>query len=179
MNRTKKMTIALAGGVGLVAVVALAGAFGLPWGSGRSGWSHVPPSGLFVTAQPKQEDVAGVYQLIQQTIKADGLAVLAGRPCELDLRTDGSFTVTNYPRWSTAAAPGATPVAEFISTTGRWRCDRLGIIYDGHECWGVVFSDTQAELHSLALRRKGAPYELMFTFGDGDEGKVMTFGKKK
>src|SRR2546427_6651426 len=46
-------------------------------------------------------------QLTRQTITPNGLAVLEGRPCQLDLRPDGSFTVTNYPQW--APDSSATP----------------------------------------------------------------------
>ena len=94
-----------------------------------------------------------------------------------DLRPDGSFTVTNYPRWLSVSS--TTPrVGEFISTTGRWCCDTVGIFYDDHECWGVVFSDTHVAIDTLALRSNGAPYDLMLTYGDPDEGAVMTFGRK-
>ena len=175
MNRKKKITIAVAR-VGLVAIgVTLSAVLYLPWGSG---WPHVPSPKLYVFTQPKKEDVAGVYQLTQQTITTNGLAVLGNRLCQLDLRPDGSFSVTNYPQWSPMASTRAH-VVEFISTTGRWRCDTVNISYRGHDCWGVVFSDAQASIDSLALRSKGAPYDLMLTYGDGDDGTVMTFGKKK
>lgn len=175
-NRKKKIAIVAVCGVALVAVgIALCAVLNLGWGSG---WPHVPPAKLFVTTQPNREDVAGVYELTRQTITSNGLAELGGRSCLLDLRPDGSFTVTNYPRWS---PDSSTPphVIAFISTTGRWRCDTVHIIYEGHECWGVVFSDAQAGIDALALRSKGAPYDLMLTYGDGDDGTVMTFQKKK
>jgi hypothetical protein len=120
-----------------------------------------------------------VYELTRQTITKGGLAVLKGRRCQLTLRPDGSFAVTNYPRWS-PESDSIPPVAEFISTTGHWRCDTLNIMYDGKLCWGVVFSDTKSGIEALALRSKGAPYNLMLTYGgDYDEGKVMIFGRTK
>jgi hypothetical protein len=158
-----------------VVVISVALSAALPWGSH---WPHVPPPELFVTTQPKLQDVTGIYQLTQQTITPDGLAVLSGKMCELDLRADGSFSVTNYPRWSSASS-AAPPTPEFISTTGRWRCDSVGAMYNGHLCWSVVFSDTQTPIGALVLRRNGAPYDLMFIYGDADEGAVMLFGKKK
>jgi len=179
MNRKKKMTIVVASGIGLVAVgVSLTAVFGLSWGSGLSHWPHVPPPELFVVSQPKLEDVAGVYQLIRQTVSTNGLTILGGRPCQLDLRSDGSFIVTNYPRWS-AFSSTRPHVTDFISTTGHWHCDPINIIYNGHKCWGVWFSDTKVGIDSLALRSKGAPYDLMLTFGDSDDGTVVIFGKKK
>ena len=155
MNRNKKIAIAVASGVGLVATgIALSAVVHLPWGAGSSHWSHVRRPQSFVTMQPKHEDVAGVYQLTEQTISTNGLAILDGRLCQLELRSDGSFTATNYPRWASASS-ATLRIAEFISTSGRWRCDTVGMIYDGQQCWGVVFSDTDIDIDSLALRRKG------------------------
>lgn len=180
MNRTSKNIIAVAGGIGLVAIgVAVSPVLRLLCKSCfLSHWPQVPPPELFVITQPKHEDIAGIYQLTQQTITTNGLAVLEGRPCRLDLRIDGSFTVTNYPQWSPDSSAKPHVVA-FISTTGCWRCDTVNISYNGHECWGVAFSDTHVGIDPLALRSKGAPYDLMLTYGDGDDGTVMTFGRKK
>ncbi len=177
----------VASSVGLVAAgVAVSAGLHLPWGSSLSHWPHVPPPELFVVTQPKQEDVVGVYELTRQTITGDGLAVLGGRPCQLDLRPDGSFTVTNYPQWGPVSSGAAhvttseTPgVTTFTSTKGRWCCDKVNIMYDGKMCWGVVFSDSDTAIDALALRRKGEPYDLMLTYGDGDDGTIMQFGRKK
>jgi hypothetical protein len=68
-------------------------------------------------------------------------------------------------------------VVAFISTTGHWRCDNaVNIIYNGRPCWGVGFSDPRID--ALALRNKGASYDLMLTFGDGDDGTMMLFERK-
>lgn len=125
----------------------------------------------------RKEGVAGFYQLTLQTITKNR-AILEGRPCRLDLRLDGSFTVTNYPVWARESSDPPR-VTEFVSTTGRWSCGEANISYRGQECWGVVFSNGKVGIHPLALRSKGAPYNLMFIYGDGDEGMVMVFGKKK
>jgi len=176
-TRKKKIAIGVVICVVLVAVgIALSAAFYVPWGSG---WPHVPPGKLFVTTRPNVADIAGVYELTHQTITTEGLAVLKGQPCQLALRPDGSFTVTNYPRWS-PESDSSPPVAEFVSATGHWRCDTINIMYDGHLCWGVLFSDSKGGIDALALRSKGAPYNLMLTYGgEYDEGRVMIFGRKK
>jgi hypothetical protein len=179
VSRRKRMVIAAAGGVGLVAFgVAVSPLSILSWNSRLSHWPHVPPPELYVTAQPKQEDVAGVYELTGQTITKNGLAVLEGRTCRLDLRPDGSFSVTNYPQWSPDSSPEPR-IVSFISTTGRWRCDDTRMLSGrGRPYWSVLFLDTPAGMDSLALRSKGAPYDLMLIYGDGDDGTVMMLGKK-
>ena len=147
------------------------------WSSPASShWSQVPPPELFVTSQPKQEDLPGTYFLIRQTITTNGLVVLQGRQCQLDLPPDGSFTITNFPRWSPLSNTQPR-VTAFISATGRWRCETVSTLFNNKRCWGVVFSDPQ--IPSLELRSKGAPYDLMLTYGEGDDGAVMLFGKKK
>ena len=152
-----------------------------PVPSGRIVYRPVPAPELFVTVQPKQEDIVGVYQLTQQTITTNGLAALDGRLFQLDLRPDGSFAVTNYPQWS--SDPHPTPhVVAFVSTTGRWHSQSLGTVYVGQQgqpFWGVVFSDSDTRIDSLALRGKVSPYGLMMTYGDGDDGTVMMFDRKK
>jgi hypothetical protein len=165
--------------VAVAGLTVLGVALAAIWHPSRlSHWPHVPPPELYVTTPPKQEDVAGIYQLTRQTITANGLAVLEGRRCGLELRPDGSFTVTNYPDWSPDSSTEPYIVA-FHSVTGGWRCDTVNITYHGHACWGVVLSNGVAVIDALALRSRGAPYDLMLTYGDGDEGGVMTFGRKK
>jgi hypothetical protein len=122
-----------------------------------------------VTNKPKLEDIQGTYQITQQNITTNGLAVLQGRVCLLDLRPDGSFTLTNYP------TPPFT--IGFISNTGRWHFDTLGSFGKNQELWGIRFSNATFSMEPLALRLQGTPYNLMLTYGDPDDGTVMTFGK--
>ena len=119
------------------------------------------------------------YHLIQQTITTNGLAALGSQQCELVLHPDGSFIVTNYPRWSSISTPRSR-VTNFVSTTGHQNVTTPAF-RDGILCAGEasVISDTNGEIDDLALRKKGSPYDLMAIYGDGDEGIVMTFGKKK
>lgn len=175
MSRRKKIIVLAISSVGIVATGLL-----LYWWpiSVLSHWPHVPPPELFVTTQPKQEDIPGIYLLTRQTITTNRLAVLEGRQCHLELRPDGSFSVMNYPRWSPDDDSTKPHVVAFISTTGHWRCDTVNISYRSRLCWGVVFLDADTRIDSLVLRSKGAPYDLMLIFGDGDDGTVMLFEKK-
>jgi hypothetical protein len=173
MNRKKKLIIAVASSVGFVAIGLAVSAVYICHGD----LAARAPAKLFVTTQPRQEDIVGIYQLTRQTITTNGLAVLEGRLCQLDLRPDGSFTATNYPRWSPDSST-RPHVTTFISTTG-WRCDSVHIFYKGKDCRGIVFSDSDAAIDALALRSKGAPYDLMLTYGVGDDGTIMQFGRKK
>jgi hypothetical protein len=143
------------------------------------GWR--PDSHTFTTTQPKQQDLAGSYLLTQQTITTNGLAVLQGRQCQLELRPDGSFSITNYPIWTDAAKLQITNFVFTIFTKGHWTCNEIGSIH-GQPLWGILFDprfDSSTQFPSTALTGKQAPYGLVMVYGDWDEHAEMVFEKKK
>ena len=146
------------------------------------GCQYNPYAHLFTTTQPKQEDVAGIYLLTEQTIMPGGLGFLQGQQCMLDLLGNGTFSVTNCPTWMKVPSPKNGQFVASISTTGRWSCNTVGTVSIGDTSqpyWGVQFSDADTQLASLALTGKTAPHGLIMTYGDPDSGTVMIFEKKK
>lgn len=146
------------------------------------GCQYDPYAHRFTTVKPKGADVAGSYSLTQQTITRDGLSVLRGQSCQLDLRANGSFALTNYPTWSEAFSATNGQLVGLISTTGRWSCATVGTVSDGRtskEHWGVVFSESGQKLESLSLTGQAPPYGLIMTHGDPDAGTVMIFKRTK
>lgn len=129
-------------------------------------------SDSLTTTQPKQADIAGSYLLTHLTITTNGMAALGGRMCQLDLQADGSFAVTNYPIWTNSQ------LENFISTTGHWRCDTVGLVHDNQSVWGIRFADCDNRLDLLSFTGNAAPYGLLMTYGDPDENAVMIFEKK-
>jgi hypothetical protein len=176
-NEKRIITIAFAiGGVLLFACCLLWATVSGSWGNSLSHWPQVPPPELFVTSKPTPDGIPGNYCLIQQTINTNGLSIFNGRQCQIELRPDGSFVVTNYPKWfQTNFVQSPTP--ELISATGRWHSETIGIVR-GKSYYGIVFSENTNQFESLALRNDGSPYNLMMTYGDFDEGLFMTFGKQ-
>lgn len=147
-----------------------------------TGCQYDPYAHLFTTAQPKREDVMGSYVLTQQTITQGALSFLQDRQCLLDLESDGSFTLTDYPTWTEPFSPTNGQFLAVISTTGRWSCDTVGTVSDGRRSqshWGIRFVDTNSKIESLALTGKAPPYGLIMTYGDPDSGQVMILEKKK
>jgi len=136
----------------------------------QDGWDKY--AGSLTTTKPKREDIPGSYLLTQQTITADGMTVLGGRQCRLDLLADGSFTVTNYPNWTDEH------LGSSIATAGHWRLDTVGFVYSKQSVWGIRFADTDSRLDMLSFTGKSAPYGLLMTYGDPDENKVMIFERK-
>jgi len=134
-------------------------------------WDHYAKR--LTTKEPASKDIVGSYTLTSQTIIANDMAFLHGQVCRLELQTDGSFTVTNYPVWTNSQLLG------LISTDGRWQCSTVGIVDGDQDVWGIRFSDTDNIIDLLSFMGKAAPYDLMMTYGDGDENKVMIFKKDK
>ena len=141
----------------------------------KRGWNDSWDSyaSSLTTNQPKQDEVVGSYLLTQQTITTNGLAVLQGRQCELYLRPDGFFTVTNYPTWTN------DQFKSLISATGRWQCDTVGIVYSNQPVWGIRFSEGDHSMDLMSFTGSVAPYALLMTYSDPDENEVMIFNKKK
>ena len=140
-------------------------------GCQHNSWDRYADS--LTTTRPKQKDIVSSYLLTQQTIATNGVAVLQGRQCQLDLQTDGSFQVANYPTWTNSQ------FASFISTTGHWYCDKVGAVHDNQSVWGIRFDDVSNKVDSLSFTGKAAPYGLLMTYGDPDENAVMIFARKK
>jgi hypothetical protein len=142
-----------------------------------------PDSYPYTTTQPKQGDVAGSYVLTRQTVTTDGLSVLHGRKCQLDLHPDGSFGITNFPVWTQDPA-AKQQVTAFVSTTGHWTCDKIGSMRD-QSMWGVRFQAIPSVPLSglagnlMALIGKQTPYDLETIEGDPDEDAGMVFEKKR
>ena len=130
-----------------------------------AGCGRGPRSGeLFTTSRPASADIPGSYLLVSQTVTTNGLSELRGRSCQLELASDGTFTITNY-------VPG------FISVTGTWRCETIGFTH-GREMWGIRF-DSSPQIEMAAVSGSSAPYRLVMIFGDPDSDQTMIYEKKK
>jgi hypothetical protein len=140
-------------------------------GCGHNGWDRYADS--LTTTQPAQQDITGSYVLTRQTITTNGMAVLQGGQCRLDLQLDGSFMVTNYPTWTNGELAG------LLSTTGQWHCTTVGFVFNNQNVWGIRFSEADQRMDSLSFTGKAAPYGLLMTYGDPDENAVMIFERKK
>jgi len=137
----------------------------------------------FVVTQPPKSAIVGSYVLIDQTVLKSGLSAMQGRQCHLDLRIDGTFTVTNYPNWSEVSGDPDkfTSFTSFISPSGHWRINTVGLTYNhgsqAESCWGIDFYDSQID--PIAFTGQTEPYELISILGDPDSDMVLRFIKRK
>ena len=144
------MSICCVVGIAAAAIGAMSHLFWSP------GWPQRVPASAFTTTKPSVEDVAGVY-------------LLKGKQCQLDLHSDGTFQVTNYPTWS-------------VSTSGHWQVTSPGITYDGSnelQLCGIQLTGAAGQVDSLTLTGKSPPYGLIKLAEDPDEGALLTFQREK
>jgi hypothetical protein len=146
------------------------------------GCQYDPHAHLYTTEKPQSEDIAGHYMLASQTVTRDGLSVLHCKPCEIELRPDGTFTATSVPPWE-LGSPGTNFFSTLLSGSGTWRIDSVGGVDDGSRPikthWGVYLDSHKAKMQPVGLMGHKPPYGLIFTFGDPDSGDAMILERTK
>jgi len=141
-----------------------------------------PHAHLYTTQEPQPADLPGHYALVTQTLTRAGLAALHGKPCDIELRADGTFTARNIPPWQ-SGPPGENFFSTLVSGSGRWRVDSVGAIDDGSRQlkthWGIYLDSPAGKMEPVGLTGQKPPYGLIFTLGDPDSGDALIFEKTK
>jgi hypothetical protein len=145
------------------------------------GCQYDPHAQLYTTDKPQESDVVGRYTLTSQSVTRDGLAVMHGRPCVIELRVDGTFSATNVPPLL-LNSPDTNFFSTLISGSGTWRLASVGSVGDGSGSvkthWGVNL-DSVANFQPVGLSGAKPPYGLIYTLGDPDEGLALILEKTK
>jgi hypothetical protein len=130
----------------------------------------------FVGAEPTAADIVGTYTLSRQTVVPGDMSALDGRQCQLDVRPNGGFSITNYPQSS------GGKFSSFVSTTGTWRLATVGTSYgygpEPKQCWGLRFSGSGKRLDPTAFTGSEQPYGLLTILGDPDSNLTLRFKKR-
>ena len=142
------------------------------------GCQYDPYAHLYTTERPKDTDVAGIYNLAEQTLTRNGLSFLQDKNCSIDLRADHTFVATNFPDWRETQ-----PVEYFLdglhTRNGTWQIESVGSIDDGSRPlkthWGIRLNTNDTNLWCAGLTSKKPPYGFIFGYGDPDSGTVMQF----
>jgi hypothetical protein len=131
----------------------------------------------FVGTGPQAAAIVGTYVLSGQTVVPGGVSALGGRQCRLDVRPDGTFSVTNYPQSS------GRRFSTFHSTTGTWQLAIVGTSYgygsDAKDCWGLRFQGSGYRIDPTAFTGPEEPYGLLTILGDPDSNSAIRFKKKE
>lgn len=130
----------------------------------------------FIGAKPQASNIVGTYILNDQTVLPGGISALGGRQCEISVRTDGSFWVTNYPQ-----NVGGS-FSSFHSTTGTWQLASIGTSHgygsDPKQCWGFRFYGAANKIEATAFTGSEQSYGLLTILGDPDSNLTLRFKKK-
>lgn len=130
-----------------------------------------PYAHLLTTKEPDTADVTGLYILTEQTLTEGKLNFLQGKQATIELKPDGTATLSNFPLWLELGM--SYKFDRFLSGTDRWQVERVGLLSSGDDIWGIGFS----QITSASLTGDQPPYGLIFTYGDPDSGDVMIFEK--
>ncbi|WP_196889828.1 hypothetical protein [Aureivirga sp. CE67] len=141
-----------------------------------------PNTHKLITNEPKESELIGKYTFKSQSIDSsieyfeneNGEVV---KPTII-IKSNNEFEIKNIPYFK-----GFPPkYSGLISEKGKWQKDVLGAIDVGEkenlEHWGIHFIEMRKELKGAGLMNKKDPYDLVFTFGDPDQGEVMIFKKE-
>ena len=146
------------------------------------GCQYDPHAQLYTTDKPKESDVVSLYTLTSQSVTRDGLAVMQGHPCFIELRADGTFIATNVPPLMLGHSPDANFFSTLISGSGTWHFADVGGVGDGSGTvkthWGVDMDSAAAHFMPVGLSGAKSPYGLIYTLGDPDEGMALILEKK-
>lgn len=141
-----------------------------------------PYAHKLTTSEPEKSELIGKYIFNSQSVNSsiknfeneNGKTV---KPT-ITIKSNGEFEIENIPYFK-----GFPPkYSGLISKKGKWEKDVLGAIDVGKKenlkHWGIHLIEMPTELKGAGLMNKKHPYDLIFTFGDPDQGEVMIFKKE-
>ena len=141
-----------------------------------AGCQYDPHGDLYLTTEPKAEDVVGTYVL--ERFDFPQKITIAHRNVEVELHADGTFTATNVPPW-VLGEPDAPFFSTLLSGTGNWEKAKIGILDPGsHPMWGVYLRTPDNRIHPAHFTGKKPPYGLIFTLGDPDSGNAILLKRR-
>jgi hypothetical protein len=146
------------------------------------GCQYDPHAHLYTTDEPQKTNVVGRYSLTSQTLTREGLTVLKGRVCAIELRADGTFVATNVPPWQSGFPP-TNFFDTLVSGSGTWRIASVGSVDDGRRPlktdWGVYLDAETPKFQPPGLTGAKFPYGLIYTLGDPDSGEALILERTK
>ncbi|WP_299365903.1 hypothetical protein [Winogradskyella sp.] len=143
-----------------------------------------PYAHKYTIIEPKESDLIGTYAFEKQTIDydiaefKDSMNNRIVIP-KIGINSNGTYKVVNFPVFENLMNPTFTGL---ITNTGKWNKTTIGAVRDEtgelKNIWGMYFDQLPEASKYMGLMNKEYPYELIFVFGDPDEGNVMIFKKE-
>ena len=148
-----------------------------------SSCQYDPYAHKLTTKEPEKSELLGEYIFDTQTVdnsikefKNENGEIITPK---IIIKSNGEFETKNIPYFK-----GFPPIYNgLVSKKGKWIKDVLGAIDIGKKenlkHWGIHLTQMPTELKGAGLMNEKYPYDLIFTFGDPDQGEVMIFKKEK
>ena len=142
-----------------------------------------PYAHKYVTEEPIESEFIGVYVFEKQTVdykitefkdtETNSIVIP-----KIEIKKDGTYQVVNFPvfeNWD--------PIyTGLITNSGKWNKTTVSSTSDGmgelKSIWGLNLNGLPKESKNAILMNKKRPHDLLFGFGDPDEGNVMIFKKE-
>jgi len=149
-----------------------------------TGCQYSPYAHLYTTSEPNTTDIIGTYTFDKQTVDYSIKEFRDSTNNDLVtptivLYSDNRYVVKNLPHFKGFMTPN---FSELLSQEGTWSMTTVGSIDDGtgniKRHWGLELNGLPLDVKSPGFMNEQAPYDLIFKFGDPDEGDVMIFTKK-
>lgn len=141
-----------------------------------------PYAHKYTTSEPKNEKLIGIYYLEKKSSIynipefKNSLKSNFNVP-QIEIKNNGTYSAKNFPvfkNWN--------PVfTKLITISGKWNKSIVGTVNLGNEdkrCWGINLKGLEQEFQRISLMNNKSPYEIIFGYGDPDEGNAIIFRKK-
>ena len=141
-----------------------------------------PYADKYTTSEPKNEELLGSYYLEKESTiyndpEFENLLKYNFLIPEIEIKNDGTYFVNNFPIFKS----WETEFSGLITMSGKWNKRIVGTVDLGNEekkFWGINLEGLEQEFQRISLMNNKFPYEIIFGFGDPDEGKSIIFKRK-
>ena len=143
-----------------------------------------PYAHKYTTDKPNKTELVGVYEFELQTADrniVEFIDPITNRKTlpQININNDGTYLVIDLPVFDFNYPNN---FKRLVTTEGKWELSTIGSISNGKEKnekhFGIILPELPDELKYAGLMNKERPFDIIFGFGDPDQGKVMIFKKK-
>lgn len=141
-----------------------------------------PYAHKYTNSEPKTEELIGTYYLDKNSVIynipefKNSLKNEKTIP-QIEIKNNGTFLAKDFPvfkNWD--------PIfSGLITKSGKWNKSITGKVDLGNgerNIWGINLSGLKQEFQRISLMNNEFPYEIIFGYGDPDEGNAIIFKRK-
>jgi len=143
-----------------------------------------PYAHKYTTEKPNEVELVGIYEFEFQTANrslTEFISPITNKKAspQITINNDGTYSVIDIPVFDFNYP---NDFQRLVTTKGKWKISTIGSISNGNgkteKHYGIILPELPDELKYAGLMNKESPFDIIFGFGDPDQGKVMKFKKK-